>query len=302
VTGGMPIRRGIGFALLAGGLGALPLPGAAAARTIHAFPGNNAIQHAVARAHAGDTVLVHRGTYTGQVKITKPIKLQGSAARGTRPLLDGRCRTSYTVEIESPGVVVRHLSVVGAAEGFGPFPSAVNFKATASGRAQDLVVRNTCRTAQYGINVLNGGQLQIIGNRASGFTDSGIYVGTITDTHGGPLNVLRNEAFGNSRGIIIEFSNEVDIRVVGNDMHDNRLRGEGESPPSGLLIMGSRGILIQGNRSNRNGSYGIDFKAQSRNNRLLGNDLRSNPQAVHVDGTSGPNCGIGNVPNPFDPC
>ena len=67
-------------------------------------------------------------------------------------------------------------------------------------------------------------------------------------------------------------------------------------------IMGSRGILIQGNRSNHNGSYGIDFKTQSRNNRLLGNDFRSNPQAVHLDGTSGPNCGIGNVPNPFDPC
>lgn len=298
----MSIRRGIGFALLAGGLVALQMPGTAAARTIHAFPGRNAVQKAVARARAGDTVLVHRGTYTGQVKITKPIKLQGSAARGTRPVLDGRCRTSYTVEIESPGVVVRHLGVVGAAQGFAPFPSAVNFKATESGRAQDLVVRNTCRTAEYGINVLNGGQLQIIGNRASGFTDSGIYVGTITNTHGGPLNVLRNEAFGNSRGIIVEFSNEVDIRVIDNDIHDNRLRGEGESPPSGLLIMGSRGILIQGNRSNHNGRYGIDFKTQSRNNRLLGNDFRANPQAVHVDGTSGPNCGIGNVPNPFDPC
>ena len=236
------------------------------------------------------------------MKITKPIKLAGSAAPGTRPVIDGRCRTADTIEIESPGVEVRHLSVVGAAQGFGSFPSAVNFRATASGRAQDLVVRNTCRTAQYGINVLNGGQLQIVGNRASGFTDSGIYVGTITDTHGGPLNVLRNEAFGNSRGIIIEFSTEVDIRVIGNDLHDNRLRGEGESPPSGLLINGSRGILIQGNRSNRNASYGIDFKAQSRNNRVLGNDFRANAQAVHVDGESGPNCGTGNLPNPFGPC
>ena len=102
--------------------------------------------------------------------------------------------------------------------------------------------------------MLNGGQLQIVGNRASGFTDSGIYVGTISDTHGGPLNVVGNEAFGNSRGIIIEFSNEVDIRVLRNSMHDNRLRGKGESPPSGLLIMGSRDVLIQGNRSVRNGS------------------------------------------------
>jgi len=277
-------------------------PEASARRTIDVFPGRNAIQRGVARAHAGDTVLVHRGTYTGQVKITKPIKLQGSAARGTRPLVDGRCRTGYTLQIESPGVVLRHLAVVGAAEGFGSFPSAVNFRATESGRAQDLVVRNTCRTAEYGINVLNGGQLQIVGNRASGFTDSGIYVGTITDTHGGPLNVVGNEAFGNSRGIIVEFSNEVDIRVLRNSMHDNRLRGEGESPPSGLLLTGSRGVLIQGNRSVRNGSYGIDFRAKSRNNRLFGNDFRSNPQSVHVDGESGPNCGAGNLPNPFGAC
>jgi nitrous oxidase accessory protein NosD len=295
--------RSIALALLAGVLGAAQLPAAAdARRTIDVFPGRSAIQKAVARADAGDTVLVHRGTYTGQVKITKPIKLQGSAARGARPVIDGRCRTSYSVEIESPGVVVRHFSVIGAASGFASFPSAVNFRATASGRAQDLVVRNTCRTAEYGINVLIGGQLQIIGNRATGFTDSGIYVGTIKDTHGGALNVQGNEAFGNSRGIIIEFSNDVDIRVLNNYMHDNKLRGEGESPPSGLLIMGSRGILIQGNRSNHHGSYGIDFRSQSRNNRLFGNNFGSNPLAVHLTGDAGPNCGTGNLPNPFSAC
>ena len=107
---------------------------------------------------------------------------------------------------------------------------------------------------------------------------------------------------GNSRGIIVEFSNQVDIRVLNNNMHDNRLRGAGESPPSGLLIMGSRGILIQGNRTNHNGNYGIDFRSRSRDNRLFGNDFGSNPLAVHLTGDSGPNCGTGNLPNPFAAC
>ena len=63
---GVSVRRPIGLALLAGVVGVLLLPGTAAARrTIDVFPGRSAIQKAVARANAGDTVLVHRGKVRG---------------------------------------------------------------------------------------------------------------------------------------------------------------------------------------------------------------------------------------------
>jgi parallel beta-helix repeat protein len=273
--------------------------GAASHRVISVFPGNNAIQRSLARARDGDTLLIHSGHYFGRVTVTKRVTLLG--AKGSRPLIDGRCKTNDTIEIKTPGVVVARLAVVGAAEGFGLYPSEVNFTSVPSGRAQDLVVRDTCN-AEYGINIVQGGEQQIVRNRVSGFSDSGIYAGQIKSTHGGALRIEGNETLANSRGIIVEFSSGVDIRVIGNYMHDNRLRGLGETPPSGLLINGANDVLIRNNRANRNGTYGIDFIASSQHNRLFGNDFRNNPQDVRTETGSGSNCGAGNRPNPFPPC
>jgi parallel beta-helix repeat protein len=268
-------------------------------RTIAVYSGSNALQRAVAGARAGDTLLIHGGRYTGQVLVDRALTLRG--APGRRPVIDGRCRTADTIQVQAPGVTVEHLQVVGASEGFGSYPSEVNFTGVPDGRAQDLVVRNTC-DAEYGINVVRGGRQQIVANHVSGFSDSGIYVGQIHDTHGGALRVTANATLHNSRGIIVEFSTGVDIRVVGNDMSDNTLRGLGETPPSGLLINGSHGILIQDNRIERNGRYGIDFIADSTGNRLFGNVVRANPLAIHLESGSGPNCGSGNQPNTVPRC
>jgi nitrous oxidase accessory protein NosD len=284
----------VGLLMLADATSAKPAP-----RTIDVHPGKHAIEKALDGANGGDTLRIHPGSYGGQVVVTKRVKLVGVGKQ--RPLVDGKCRTNDTIEIQSAGVVVKHLKVVGAAEGFGRFSSEVNFDAVPRGRAEDLVVKDTC-DAEYGINVIKGGKQQIVGNRAKGFSDSGIYIGQIADTHGGSLDVKANNTYGNSRGIIVEFSHGVAIHLSNNDTHDNTLKGLGESPPAGILVNGSDGVLFKANRSTANGRYGIDFIAGSHDNRLVGNDFRGNPKAIHVDDTSGHNCGSANHPNPFAHC
>jgi nitrous oxidase accessory protein NosD len=273
----------------------------AGARTVQVFPRRGALQRALLTANAGETLVVHGGHYYGQALVGDPrIKLVG--APGPRPVIDGRCKTNYTIEIAAAGVELRHLTVIGAAEGFGQFPSAVNFDSQPTGSAQDLVVRNTC-DAEYGINVIRGSRQQIVENTATGFRDSGIYVGQITQQgRGAPLRVSGNRTDGNSRGIIIEFSHRDDIRVVDNVMNGNRLAGLRETPPAGLLLNGADGVLVRGNKANHNGRYGFDLIAGSSHNRFIGNDFAQNPRNLHVAAGSGPNCGTLNVPDVFAPC
>src|SRR5918999_733188 len=160
-----------GCALLA----SLALPGPAAAAKLEVFPGKNAINRAVKRAHPGDTLRIHRGHYRESLKVEKKrLKLVG-VGRG-RPVIDGQCEVVYTVMVRAPKVV--------GADGE-PFPSEVDFSFVPSGTARDLVVRDTC-DAEYGINVFRAGAIQLIGNEArGGFTDAGIYVGAVTGTGSG---------------------------------------------------------------------------------------------------------------------
>lgn len=275
-------------------------PGALA-RTLQVFPRPGALQRALVRANAGDTLLVHAGHYHGQAVVSDP-NVRLLAAVGARPVIDGDCKTNDTIDITAPGVTVRGLTVTGAAEGFGQFPSEVTFNGQRTGTAQDLMVRNSC-DAEYGINVIQGSRQQVLGNTVTGFRDSGIYVGQIRQAgHGRPLLVRGNITNHNSRGIIIEFSSGDDIRVINNVMNHNVLKGLGETPPAGLLLNHADNVLVKGNQAHYNGTYGFDLIAGSARDRFIGNDLRRNPRPLHIAAGSGPNCGTGNLPAVFVHC
>jgi nitrous oxidase accessory protein NosD len=281
--------------------GCLLVPGAAAARTLQVFPRGGGLQRALFRANAGDTLVIHAGHYRGQ-DVVSDRNLQLVAAAGTHPVIDGLCKTNDTIEITAPGVTVRGLTVVGAAEGFGQYPSEVTFDGQPTGTAEDLRVRNTCN-AEYGINVIQGSRQQVLSNTVSGFRDSGIYVGQINQSgHGRPLLLKSNVTDHNSRGIIIEFSSGDDIRVISNLMDRNTLKGLGETPPAGLLLNGADDVLVKGNQAHHNGSYGFDLIAGSAHNRFIGNDFRDNPRNLHAAAGSSPNCGSANLPATFGHC
>ena len=250
-------------------------------------PAVNVIQKAVNKAHPGDRIRVHQGTYRGGVTVDKKLAIFG--ARGERrPKLDGRCRESVVVDVGVPGVALSGLKVVGSADAF-----SVSFVDVKRGSVDDLRLDNTCGQALYGVNVYGQGAIRITDSNATGFLDAGYYVGSIATTGGGALTIRHNEASGNNRGAIVEDSAgpEVDIRVQDNVFDDNTIEGEGI--PSGIFVRNSAGSLIERNETRRNGVYGIHVDADSHDIVLNDNESSGNGTAQFFDEGTG-NCGSGN--------
>jgi parallel beta-helix repeat protein len=268
---------------------------AGAGKVIEVRPGQ--LRGALDRASNGDTLVIHPGRYRGSFTISKRLRLIGAPGEA-KPVIDGRCNTNLTVAVRHDGVLLRHLEVIGADEGFGAFPSEVDFRGVASGRAADLLARDTC-DAEYGINVFGSREVQLIGNRGHGFSDSAIYVGGITSTGAGKLRVVGNEVFGNNRGIIVEDSAGGRIRLIGNRTHGNASPGEGSE--AGIFIRNSDGVLLRRNFALGNGSYGIHLDPDSDRNRLFDNTARRNPGGNFRNEGEG-NCGAGNHPDVFPAC
>ncbi len=135
-------------------------------------------------------------------------------------------------------------------------------------------------------------------NEAVGFPDGGIYVGGITDTGNGAVNITGNYAHGNNRGLIVEDSGGLAAITVRNNILDhNRLIGEANR--SGIFVSNSNGVLIEGNRARRNATYGIELDENSHDNRIFNNSFARNG-FLNVLNEGVRNCGIGNVPDRFD--
>jgi parallel beta-helix repeat protein len=246
---------------------------------IEVFPGRHAIQKALAIAHPGDVLNIHTGRYPESFQVTTPDLVLQDAGDG-RVAIDGRCLTNTTVEVAADDVTLDGLMVKGAAEGFGFFPANVEFEGVASGIIKHTRIVNSC-DAEYGVSVYASGAVLVQGNVASGFTDSSIYIGAITDTDGGALVVSGNRAFGSSRGIIVEDSTGGVVQVVANSIHENI--------SSGILVTNSDGVLIKGNTISNDGYSGIELDPFSDLNRIVANTVSGHTYDLANDGGSG-NC------------
>ena len=290
----MSLRVGMAVAALC----VLVAAPAAQARSIDVHPGPHAISDALAAASDGDVLRVHPGTYGESFTINKRVTLKGVG--GARPVIDGQCQTRAPIQIRHGGVTLDHLRVQGADEGFGDFPSEVDFQNVSSGAAEGLHVIDTC-DAEYGINAFNTGPVKISDNVGRGFSDSAIYVGSITDTLGGTLLVAHNTATHNSRGIIVEDSfRSTDILVQGNVLNDNTVpNGEGLAS-DGLYLTNTDGIRIAHNVANDNGGSGFHANSSSDHNHFVHNQASGNSDGPFTD-DNGRNCGKHNsFPIPAD--
>jgi parallel beta-helix repeat protein len=255
---------------------------------IQVRPGHDAITKALRQAGPGDRLRVHRGRYRESVEVTKPVAIVG-AGKGRRPVIDGECETDVTVAARVSGVTLAHLKVIGATD----LPSAgreVDFSRVATGTMTDLRARDTC-DAEYGLNVNATGPVSMIGNRATGFSDGGIYVGDIVDTLGGTLLVEGNQADGNNKGIIVENSNGGDILIQENDLHDNTLPALRDQV--GIYISRSDAVRVVGNTVTGSGHFGVQLTEDSDGNLVEGNTITGNPIDILNQGTG--NCGSGNA-------
>jgi parallel beta-helix repeat protein len=281
-------------ALMGGTMGGAQPAGAGEPRKLHVRPGPGAIQRAIDRARPGDILLVHRGRYRESPIVSKPLTIRGVGPR--RPVIDGGCEGLSTIDVRANRVTLRRLKVIGAAAdpGGAPFTGfEVDIVFKRNVEVRKLVLRDTCGDADYGINVYGGGRIVLAGNRATGFFDAGIYVGSISD---GPILVENNRTPGNNRGILIEESAPGTVVVRGNTSNGNSLAGE-SATPTGIALADADGIVVRANVTRGNGDYGIHLSEHlgsgSDDNRLFDNVASGNGVSDFQNDGNG-NCGSGN--------
>lgn len=270
----------------------------AGAKTISVNPGPDAIQDAVDDASRGDTLRIKRGTYREDVEIDKRLKLIGQDGN-KKPVINGQCDTSIVVNLTHSGVLLKRLKVKGAVAQYN-----VNIAQVEKATIRNVDMVQTCNSdrAYYGVNVNSTGAVKIVNSRAyGGFSDAGIYVGSISDTNGKTLLVQGNETYGNNVGILIEdaFGPQGKVLVKGNFTHGNDF-DSGLSDPAGILVRRSDRTRYVGNRANNNGEYGIQLDSDSEDNVLIDNQANGNPDGNLFDEGAG-NCGSGNSFS-IDPC
>jgi parallel beta-helix repeat protein len=274
------------------------VPASARSQVIQVHPGAHAIQDALQDAHAGDVLNLHAGAYREPdgLVVDKAVVVR-SAGDGT-VTIDGRCMVRYVVQATANDVRLRGLRVVGAAEGFGLYPAEVDFTGVRTGEVSGSVAADTCKNgsgqggAEYGISVFGSGPIKVLGNVTFGFTDSGIYIGAISDTGNGTLRVQDNVAHSSSRGVIVEDSS-ASIAVTGNRIHHNRRVGVEGDTNAGIFLHNSDGVRIRDNTITNDDENGIWLDPDSDHNRVVGNTISGHTADVRNDGSA--NCFTGNA-------
>jgi peroxiredoxin len=157
-----------------------------------AYPHYTTIQAAVAAAHPGDWILIDRGVYYGTVTIDTPrLHLRGINRNGV--VLDGRHRVGNGILVKSSGVWIENLNVRNfdrrtrddAAngnevwwEGAGPLSRRVGIHGW---WGQYLTAYDTGLLGGYGLFASHAVDGYFKHVYASGFNDSGLYVGACRD-------------------------------------------------------------------------------------------------------------------------
>jgi parallel beta-helix repeat protein len=246
------------------------------ARTIDVSPAPGALQSAIDAASDGDTLRIHGGTYNEVVNVTKRLRMM--AARHEVPILDGGCAAQYPLNMGADRVVIRGLQVQGGTL------YAIDVEQRTGVTVQDAVTKDTCGTAEYGINLYHSDAVKLTGNDTSGVDDAGIYIGGIDQ--GFKVTATKNTCHDSARGIIVEDS-VASVRVRKNTTVNNT--------SAGIFLHNSDGILVSHNTVTGNPGNGIELDPTSDRNKIVGNTNTGNG-ADAVDGGTG-NCWKGNSVN-----
>ncbi len=235
--------------------------GARPGSVIDVFPGRHALAKALTKAQPGDTLNVHAGTYKDYLLVTKASITITAAGDGT-VTIDGRCLAQATISVRAPNVTIEGLTVIG-----GSFYE-IDYQHTGDGDVVADTVTDTCGSAEYGVNLYDTQAVNVAKVVASGFSDSGIYVGSITRLGTATLYVQHNTSSGNEVGIIVEFSSMMHIVVDRNRVSDNST--------GGISLQTSGTIIVKNNTANNEGTYGILADGGSDNNLIKYNTATGN--------------------------
>jgi hypothetical protein len=277
------VRRSVALGVIAAAFVGATSASASAA-TIQVFKGGS-IQDAVDRAHRGDTIVVHQGTFRGGVKIKKnqlTLLGAGDGRNGTliKPRRHNSCgqtgicigsRTRHGNPIATVGTTVSGFRILGFHDS-----GAETFDATKTTFRNDTFARND----EYGVAAFSSRKTKFVNNVALNGEVAGFYVG---DSPHAKAVLRDNVAKDNSEfGFFLRDSSHaraVHNKAVGNclgmglvntgspgGVHDwavkrnhvlrnqRKCTGEGGPPISGtgIGLLGAIRNVVQGNIVNGN--------------------------------------------------
>jgi nitrous oxidase accessory protein len=267
----------------------------AAAGELHVGEGraHATIHGAIAAASAGDSVVVHGGTYAeGNLVIGKPLTLRGEG----RPVVDGGGKTEvFTItapDVTLGGFIVRR-------SGSGSLEDLAGIKVSGTQRA--TITGNEVSDCHFAIYVSKSKDCLVSGNRITGVprgeqdTGNGIHLWSCER-----VSVVDNLIRRHRDGIYLEFATASHIER--NTVEDclryglhymfshesvytlNTFRRNG----AGVAVMYSRKVEMSRNHFERNwgsSSYGLLLKDMT-DGSIAGNDFDSNSTGIAVHGSN----------------
>ena len=216
------------------------------AATHHVFPGpGNPIQTAINNAQAGDTIIVHAGTYTGQVTVTKDSVTLQSSGGAAVTIIDytgvwcgywstgvGGVDIPYGVS----GVTVEGFTIVGGS------PAS---DALISVGGDNNVIRS---------NV-------VVGDPSSSGQDIGIHIGNVDETSEqlpSENKIVNNDVYNHAgSGIFVGNWAGVGNVISGNMVHDNVIGGIPGLNGNGIEVDRALGVVVANNSVYKNEAAGI---------------------------------------------
>ncbi|HET7025941.1 MAG TPA: nitrous oxide reductase family maturation protein NosD [Gemmatimonadales bacterium] len=263
-------------------------------RPIEVRPGSAVatLTAALRQAQAGDTIIVHAGTYREPpIIVDRSVTILGEG----RPVFDGG-GAHEIVEIRADDVTLHGLVLQNVGVSYTEDRAAIRIDGARRCRVED----NELDNAFFGIYAARVDGCRIAGNvvRGTGQRQSGnanaIHLYSTRN-----VVVLHNTVSGHRDGIYLEFSRHA--RIEGNqssantryglhfmfsdscDYRDNDFRDN----VSGVAVMYSHAVTMVDNAfsgSHGPASYGLLLK-ELRDSRLIGNRFRDNTVGLYIEGT-----------------
>jgi len=240
----------------------LGLAGVACARDWQVHPSGPAIGAVLARAAAGDRVLIAPGRYRVNLVIDKSVALLGQPGA----VLDGGGHGDV-LRIRAADVIVRGLHLLGAGGNLTRMDAVIFIERSAE---RALIQDNKIDSEAFGVYIDKAKGVHVIHNQVQGNPairsqdrGNGIHLNNTT----GAL-VEDNEVSQTRDGIYIETSNHNILR--GNYLHDLRygihymysynnqvVNNRTAHTRTGYALMQSKYLTVTGNRSEQDRNYGI---------------------------------------------
>ncbi len=292
------------------------------AATTEVRPGGDALAQAVAAAAPGDVLRLDPGVHSGPIFIDRPLSLLGEPGA----VIDGR-RLGRTLDVRSPGVVIRHLALTGSGLSLEKMDAAIFLEQTATGAvvedneikdnlvgvyihgARDAMVRGNTIVGRVmphfndsgnGVYVWNAPGAQVIGNDISGGRD-GIFTNTSRENvfSGNRIHGVRfavHYMYTNDSVVSdnVSLGNHAGFVMMYSDRITVRNNVSDGDRDHGLLFNYANDATIEGNAVLHGGDQCV-FIYNANKNRFLGNWFEGCRIGIHFTAGSERNAMSGNA-------